>query len=419
MADTRAAIARAYQGAAVVLSVPEQMLSAAASQGDGTEVNTHGIDQSAQVCAPAARDIELVADLLQTGWAASRPLILAGRGALLSGAGPALQRLGELTGALLATTLRAPSLFAGDPYNLGLCGSLSSPVASDLIAGCDCVLCFGASLNDRTTYGQTLLRRARVVQVDTNASAFGLFVEPELAIRADAMVAATALADELEQRGHHSVGLRSEEIRIRIAGAWTGHRDQSRAGALDPRSLVMELDRMLPQERTVVMDGGEFMFFGCAHLTAPPPSPAQGDRAPVPNFLSTTESGSIGHGLGVAIGAAIARPGRSTVLNAGDAGFMMSMNDLGTAATQSLPLVVIVSNDGAWGSELRRLRDSGLADDVARVPAPSLAGIATAMGAQGYSISSLADLDPLAQRLQRTDLGPLVLDCLINPDVSH
>jgi acetolactate synthase-1/2/3 large subunit len=92
--------------------------------------------------APAVRhpdpaNISEVADLLEETWAVKQPLILAGRGAVEAGAGPALRRLGEQTGALLATTLRARGLFEGDSFDIGVCGTHSTAVGSELITRSD------------------------------------------------------------------------------------------------------------------------------------------------------------------------------------------------------------------------------------------------------------------------------------------
>ncbi len=78
---------------------------------------------------------------------AERPAIIAGRGAVLSGAGPALRALGERLGAVLATTAVANGLFAGDPFDLGISGGFSTPVAQRLLKESDLIIAFGAALN--------------------------------------------------------------------------------------------------------------------------------------------------------------------------------------------------------------------------------------------------------------------------------
>ena len=97
-------------------------------------------------------------------------MIIGGRGAVLASAGPALRRLGELTGALLATSAVGNGLFAGDPFDLGISGGFATPVAQRLIAEADLVIAFGASMNMWTTrHGALIAPGATVIQVDSDA----------------------------------------------------------------------------------------------------------------------------------------------------------------------------------------------------------------------------------------------------------
>src|SRR5262249_17762270 len=161
-------------------------------------------------------DVNLVADLFQSDWAVRKPVIVAGRGAHRAGARSELERLSGLTGALLSTTLLARSMFQGHPRDIGTCGSLSSPLAGEFISEADTVLAFGASLNDRTTMDATMFRNARLIQVDANPAAFGRFPPtPDLTVHADARGFATALADELERRGHEPVGFSGADVEER------------------------------------------------------------------------------------------------------------------------------------------------------------------------------------------------------------
>src|SRR5206468_10186498 len=133
-----------------------------------------------------------VADLVER---ARRPLVLAGRGAVLAGARRPLEELADRIGALLATSAPAHGLFAGSPWSLGISGGFASPLAQELLPRADLVLAFGASLNHWTTRRDELIR-GRIVQVDVEAH------RPDaLAVLGDAAAAARALAAELERRG--------------------------------------------------------------------------------------------------------------------------------------------------------------------------------------------------------------------------
>jgi thiamine pyrophosphate-dependent acetolactate synthase large subunit-like protein len=370
---------------------------------------THAPVEAVRPCAPDPELVNGVADLLQETWAVKRPLILAGRGALRAGAVPALARLGEITGAIVATTLPARESFHEQPYYVGVCGTYSTPVASELIAQSDCVLAFGAGLNKLTTYDNTMFRRALIVHIDATESAIGRFVDVELGIVADARLTAEALVAVLEARGHRFAGFRTRETAEAIArfDAGADVKEKSVPGAVDPRCLMLALDRMLPRSRVLCADGGQQPKFAIRYIGVERPE----------NFLYTIDAGSIGLSLGVAIGAAVARPDSCVVAAMGDGAMMMSLADLETAVRLKLPMLVVVANDEAYGAEVCVLADLGMQTDLARIPCPSFAAMAEAMGAQAATVRTLADLTVVESWLRGPHDRPLVLDCRVNDAV--
>jgi thiamine pyrophosphate-dependent acetolactate synthase large subunit-like protein len=403
-AEVRRALAAAREGKTVVAILASDVLA--------ERVPTVAVPPPAAERAAAAPDpgaVEELVELLQQTWAVRRPVILAGRGAVLAGAAPALERLAELTGALLATSLRATGLFDGSPYCLGVSGTYSTSIGAELLTAADCVLAFGATLNEFTTYGNTLFRDALVVQVDTDDRAFGRYREVDVALRADARLAAEALVRELERRGHRSTRARTPAVAARLAAFREADEvvDASESDRIDPRILMLELDRILPRDRVLAVDGGHQSRFAVRYLRARRPE----------DFVYAVDGGSIGLGLGLGIGAAVARPGTSVAVCVGDAAMMMSLGDLETAVRERLPLVVVISNDHALGSEVSVLARMGLPTDLAEIPAPSFAAVAAGLGAEGHTISSVADLEAVGPRLRVARTAPLVLDCLVNPAV--
>lgn len=403
--ETRVALDHATRRT-VVLLLPRDVLQNAV---DGAHQGAAPAPAAPPAAAPDPAQISTVADLLQETWAVNRPLILAGRGAVASGAAPALRRLGELTGSLLATTLHANALFHGDPYNVGICGTYSTPVASELIPQADCVLVFGAGLNALTTYKNTLFPKAMVLQVDTDEAAFGRFVDVEMAVHADTRQTAEMLVAELERRAHASAGFRTAAVRDVIAGFRTsdGVKDKSTSEQIDPRTLMIELDRILPPQRILCVDGGQQARFAIRYIHV--------EQAR--NFAQVSDAGSIGLGIGSAIGAATGRPGEIVVAAIGDGSMMMSLGDLETAARLRLPILVVVSNDEALGSEVNFLTEHGMNPEIARTPTPSFAAIASALGAQAATIRVPGDLMVVEEWLRSRPSAPLVLDCRVNPEI--
>ena len=348
---------------------------------------------------PAAADVAAAADLIERS---ERPVILAGRGAVLAGAGPALEALAERTGALLATSLVGNGLFAGSPRSLGVCGGFSSPLAGRVMREADLVLAFGASLNQWTTMHGRALGDAVVVQCDADPLAIGRHHPARLGLAGDAAEAAEALTEELEQRG-----LAPRRVWNGEADGYSAagdYEDEPGDGTIDPRTVVVELDRLLPPERTVVYDGGHFHWFPTAFLSVPDADafvPAQGFQA-------------VGLGLGTAIGAAAARPDRPVLALVGDGGVMMTLGELDAVAAQRLPVVVAIFNDGAYGAEVHHFGPLGLPTDLVEFGDRDFARIAAALGAQAATVRTSGDL---AAALEGWTGGPLVLDCKVNPAV--
>jgi thiamine pyrophosphate-dependent acetolactate synthase large subunit-like protein len=397
---------RAYRRAAeerraVVLSMPLDVQAAEI----GAMVSSLPAVQR-QPAGPAPELVTAAADLLA---AARRPVILAGRGAVLSGAGPVLEALGERTGALLATSANGHGLFAASPWALGISGGFLSPEAVRLLAEADLWLAFGASLNAWTTRHGELVGVARVVQVDSESEALGAHQPVDLAVDGDAAETARLLVEELEHRGHRAEGYREAGRADAIAAGRWRHQpydDASTGTSVDPRTLTIALEDLLPAERTLVIDSGAFMGWPAMYLSVP-------DAA---GFVFNQAFQSIGLGLGAAIGAALARPDRLTVAAVGDGGAFMALGELETAARLALQLLVVIYNDAAYGAEVHHFGPQGKPLDIVRFPDTDFAALARASGAEGLTVRGVDDLAGVKDWLARQP-GPLVVDAKVNPDV--
>lgn len=380
--------------------------------------------------APLTPSAEDLSALVAAASAAQRPVIIAGRGG--RGFSAELRVLAAEAGALLATSAVAKGLFAGDAYDLGISGGFATPLAAELIAGADLVLAFGCALNDWTTRRGALLGpEAVLVQVDDTAAALGRHRPVTLAVHADVGATARTLTTALaEARGsvEAQARYRTAEVAAAIAqrGRWntTPTPDLSSEGRIDPRVVTAALDQLLPRERVVSIDSGNFMGYPSQYLAVP-------DEA---GFCFTQAFQSIGLGLGTAIGAQLASPGRLGVLGTGDGGFLMGISELETAVRLELPLLVVVYDDAAYGAEVHHFGAPVAAGPAATTPTPTpaadlgavtfperdLAQIARGFGAHGQVMRGLGDLGVVGQWLARAAPGlptvPLVLDVKIASD---
>jgi thiamine pyrophosphate-dependent acetolactate synthase large subunit-like protein len=182
--------------------------------------------------------------------------------------------------------------------------------------------------------------------------------------------------------------------------------DDTGPGRIDPRTLSIELDDLLPAERTVAVDSGNFMGYPSMFLSVP-------DAA---GFCFTQAFQSIGLGLASALGAAVARPDRLTVAALGDGGFLMSAAELLTARRLGLPLVVVVYNDAAYGAEVHHFGPDGHPLDTVRFPDTDLAAIAAGYGCDGLTVRESSDLLPVRYWLAGDRRVPLVIDAKVSSE---
>ncbi|HKG65427.1 MAG TPA: thiamine pyrophosphate-binding protein [Solirubrobacteraceae bacterium] len=398
-ADTARALRRArVERRPVVLNLPLDVQQEVAPGGAAP-----GQLREPERPAPAPDVVAEVADLIAVS---RRPVIVAGRGAVLAGAREPLERLGDAIGAVLATSAMGHGLFEGSAWAVGISGGFASPVAARLIAEADLVLAFGAGLTRWTTRdGALIARAAKVVQVDLDEESLGAHRPVHVGVVGDAAKTAEALlAAGVANRGFRDTAGLEREI---AEGSWRDapFEDAGDATHLDPRALSMALDALLPAERTIAVDSGHFMGFPPMYLRVPDPA----------GFVFTQGFQSIGLGLGSGIGAAIARPDRLTVACLGDGGALMALGELETLARLRLPLLVVVYNDAAYGAEVHHFGPQGLPLELVRFPDTDFAALACAAGAHGITARTLEDLEGVAGWLAQRD-GPLVVDAKITPD---
>jgi thiamine pyrophosphate-dependent acetolactate synthase large subunit-like protein len=339
---------------------------------------------------------------------ASRPLIVAGLGAHRAGAAKAIETLADEIGALLLTTARGKDLFRGNPNNLGIVGSFSHSIARRMAEQADCILVFGASLNFLTTSFGTSLPQVPLIQVDAVRTNIGRWFAADVGLVGDARIVAEQLTEALPRRSASAKPFHDEAMRKLIASFDPAQDFQpaNTARTLDPRTLALELDKILPQDRNIVVDGGNFLGV-VPYLSVPDPG----------CFKMIGDFASIGLGFGAALGVAKARPGKTTVLVIGDGAFLMTMGELETVAREELPIVIVLMNDCAYGAELHflRLRQQPVAKSM--FPDVDFAPIAETFGFEAATIRTLADLHKVAAKLRKPE-GPIFLDCKINADVA-
>lgn len=448
---TRACRRAAVERRTVVLSLPLDV-GAAEVPADATVVPE---GSRLRQPVPSGESVAELADLVAR---ARRPVFIAGRGARVSGAAAVLEEAAEAGGALLATSAVAKGLFAGSPWSLDVSGGFASPLAAELIAGADLVVGWGCALNAWTTrHGRLIGDGATVAQVDLEPDAIGAHLPAHLGVLGDVGATATALTAELGRLGHAGPGYRDPQLRARISaevrwrdvpyddadvdperetGPVTGRAEgastatttetspeaapepgaeaspvpgpgspspYAEGARVDPRTLTIGLDDLLPAQRVLSVDSGNFMGYPSMFLSVPDDD----------GFCFTQGFQSVGLGLATAIGAALARPDRVPVAALGDGGAMMGIAELDTVVRLGLPMVVVVYNDAAYGAEAHHFGPQGFSVETVSFPETDIAAVARGFGCAALTVRRPPDIEALRTWLDGPRERPIVVDAKV------
>jgi thiamine pyrophosphate-dependent acetolactate synthase large subunit-like protein len=181
---------------------------------------------------------------------------------------------------------------------------------------------------------------------------------------------------------------------------------------LDPRDVVEALETALPQDWEMVNSGGHCSWFF-----------AQMPSRPQEKFLTIREFGAIGNGISFAMGVAAARPDKTVVLFDGDGSLMMHVQELETIKRHRLNILIVVMNDGAYGSEVHKLRAEGMPEDGSVFGYSDFAGIARGFGLEGTTVRNLTDVPKLAAEFAARGGGAVwdfhVSDKVLSPSMRR
>jgi len=356
---------------------------------------------------PSPLDVSRLVSALRVS---RRPVFVAGRGARGREARDALRLLASRTGALLATSAAAKGLFHDDPWSLDVSGGFASPVAAELVARADLVVGWGCTLNMWTMrHGRLIARDAVVVQVDDTPTAIGAHRDLTFGIIGDAAATARAvlatMPDEASDLRYRTGQVRA---RLRTSVRWRDvpYDDRSVSRRIDPRTLTIALDDLLPTERVVAVDSGNFMGYPSMFLSVP-------DEL---GFCFTQAFQSVGLGLATAIGAGLAQPHRLAVAALGDGGALMGAAELETVRRLGMPMVVLVYNDNAYGAEVHHFGPGGHDLGTVVFPETDIAAIARGYGFTGVTVRDTGDLAAVAAWLDGPRDSPLLIDAKITSD---
>ena len=353
--------------------------------------------------APNPAAIAEAADLI----AQSRmPVVLVGRGAIWSGAGEAVLKLAERIGGVIATSLMAKNWLADAPYHAGISGFYGTRTAMQLFEQADVVIGVGASLNRYTIEHGYIYPNAKFIQLDLKPhTMMGDGRAADLYVHTDARLGVEALEAELAARSYRNTGFRTPEVKEQLAHQ---HEDLAEfdvePGLLDPREVCRALDDVVPPDFTLMTGSGASAGFTTMLCNRP--------RQQV---LAAHWFGCIGQSLPAAIGA-VSATNRPTLLVDGDASTLMHLAELETAVREQLPLLTVVLNDQALGSEYHKFHAHKMEAELATIPTPDLGAVMASFGGKGALVRSIEDARAAAEEWV-SNPTPTVIDARISRQV--
>jgi acetolactate synthase-1/2/3 large subunit len=375
----------------VILTLPLDVQSAETI--DGVVASA---EEPAQIVA--SEGVVAAARLLQ---ASRRAIVLAGAG-LRGGDGPAaLLELATRYQIPVITTPKGKGVFPeSHPLCLGVFGIGGHPSASAYLGGgVDVLLALGTSFGDLSTEGwsELLVPERALIHVDVDGTAIGRHYAASLAVVGPAAPFLRALAARLERPRPRIPALGVTRL-TDPAEATDGEE-----GRISPARALWELQHVLPEDSTYVIDSGEHFLFAAHYLRVERPE----------GFLAQTGLGSMGSSLGAAIGAQLACPARRVAAIMGDGGFGMTATQIADAVAAGLPITACVFND-----ERLAMCELGHANVFGRTPAfptppVDVVMMARAMGADALRVEHTGDILRHAPAFAARR-GPLVVDVRID-----
>lgn len=387
----------------VMVSAPYNVQKA---EYDGAPVyipSTSLIDDA--VAHPDPRRVDQAAQIIAES---ERVVVLVGRGAREAAVGDLVVELQARTNALIATTLQTKNwLRDRTPYYAGISGLYGTATAHELLQDADCLIAVGASLNHFTTEHGYLYPSARIIHLDRADQVLTGTGQPvDCYVRGDARASLAelvkALPDTPEQgEGYHTEGI-AALLRDADALQEPFHQEE---GRLDPREVILALDRTAPQDLPLVLGSGHQTDFGTMLFTRP--------REIVSNYGLF---GAIGQAPLLTMGWSVGRGTQPTVVVEGDASFIMHLAEFDTACRYQWPVLIIVMNDEALGAEYHKSAAHGLKPELSAIPSPDLAAAAVALGGRGAKVGTIAELEDAVQEFL-ADPAPTVVDVRITREV--
>lgn len=333
---------------------------------------------------------------------AKKPFIMAGGGAVIADAEQELRTFADKIDAAVCDTLMGKGAIQGTAERYtGMIGMHGTKASNFGLADADLLIVVGARFSDRVIGNASkFAENAKIIHIDVDQAEINKNIEVDASIIGDAKVVLQKLIDQVEESKKPEWMAEIQELKQKYPMTYE-------KGILTGPAIIEKLYELTNGDATVVTEVGQHQMWAAQFYQFKKPH----------QLLTSGGLGTMGYGLGAALGAKVARPDETVVNIAGDGCFRMNMNEIATAARYNIPVIEIVINNHVLGMVRqwqtlfydKRYSNTILNDNV------DFAKVAEALGAIGCRVTTIEEFEEAFKKAQ-TAGRPVVIDCIINED---
>lgn len=344
-------------------------------------------------------DIDCAVEMLKQS---KRPFLFVGGGAVASGAWEEVRELSHKLQIPVTDSLMGKGVFPGeDPYYTGMLGMHGTKTSNLGVTKCDLLITVGARFSDRVIGNpRNFARNAKVIHIDVDAAEINKNILVDCSIIGDAKEILRQLNQKLSPCQREEWIEYIEQLKERYPLKY-------RQEGLTGPAIIEELYRQTKGNAIIVTEVGQHQMWAAQYYKYDMPR----------KFLSSGGLGTMGYGLGAAIGAKMGNPDKIVVNVAGDGCFRMNMNEIATATRNNLPLIQVVVNNQVLGMvrQWQTLFYEGRYSNTVLQDKVDFVKLAEAMGAVGIRVKTKEELSKAIAKAIELNTT-VVLDCIIDSD---
>ncbi len=333
---------------------------------------------------------------------AQKPYVFVGGGAVISEASDELKRFVSLLQAPVCDSLMGKGAYDGtDPLYTGMLGMHGTKVSNFGVSECDLLVVVGARFSDRVIGNASkFARKAKIVQIDIDPAEVNKNIVVTASVIGDAATVLAQLNAQLEQQNHDEWLAHITELKEKYPLTYASE-------GLSGPYMMEQIYKQTNGDAIIVTEVGQHQMWAAQYYKYSRPR----------TLLTSGGLGTMGYGLGAAIGAQVGNPDKQVVNFAGDGCFRMNMNEIATASREKLPLIEVIVNNHVLGM-VRQWQDlfynqhysaTVLDDGVDYVK------LAEAMGAAAFRVTTREEFDQVFAKALEIN-GPVVIDAIIDCD---